>query len=343
MRFGVGIMGEFAASAFAQYVRGIEDLGYDYVWIADERFWRDPYVAMTVCALNTRKVVIGTAVTNPYTRFPAVTAAAMATVDEVADGRTVLGIAAGGSNHRMLGIKRERPALAVREAVNVFRRLVAGEKFSFNGTLVKVYDAKLDFTPVRPRIPVYIAARGPSMLELAGEIADGVIIGGFSSEEGIKYALDHVRRGAAKAGRSLDNIDVVSWLYTSVSDDDPASAKKAVSQLVIVSIINSRPILGEMGLELPEELRAALDKNDWKQDHEYISKYLSLLPEDLINKFSVSGTVDNCALTIRRIAELGVNQLAILPFATKEHTKQDIVNIFKTKVVPKAFPDLQTC
>ncbi|HKM39365.1 MAG TPA: LLM class flavin-dependent oxidoreductase [bacterium] len=340
MKFGVGIMGSLATSDFVQYVKEIESLGYDNAWIADERFWRDPYVSMTACALNTNKLTIGTSVTNPYTRYPAITAAAMASVDEVSAGRAVLGIAAGGSNHRMLGIKREKPALAVREAVTVFRRLLAGDKFTFEGKVVQVYEAEIDFTPLRSKIPVYIAARGPLMLRLAGEIGDGVIIGGFTSAEGIKYALSHVQKGAEKAGRSIADLEIVAWLYASVSDDDPGSAKRAVSDLVMISIINSRPILSEIGVELPDKLKRALQKNDWRQDYEYMPEYIEALPQELIDQFSLAGTVDDCISAVRRIASLGVDQLAILPFPPTGKSNRDVVATFKREVAARAFPHL---
>ncbi|HHV79343.1 MAG TPA: LLM class flavin-dependent oxidoreductase [Firmicutes bacterium] len=336
MRFGVGILSERPQSELATLATKIEKLGYDNIWIADERFYRDPYVTMANFCFATQRVQLGTSVTNPYTRYPAVTAAAIASLDELSGGRAVLGIGAGGSNHRMLGIKREKPAVALREAITVIRRLIAGEKVTYEGQIVKVYDAKLDFQPIRPHIPVYIAARGPNILELAGEIADGVIIGGFTSEEGIHYALEHVARGAARANRSLDDIDVVSWLYTSISDD-PQAARRAVRKLVVISIINSRPIVDEIGLPIPRKLREALDRHNWSQAPDVLPEYLDLLSEEIIDRFSVSGTVADCAERIRVLSKLGIRQMAILPFATDHDSKEDVVTRFKTEVVSRAF------
>ncbi|MGB9867611.1 MAG: LLM class flavin-dependent oxidoreductase [Bacillota bacterium] len=336
MRFGVGILSEQPQSELASFATKIEALGYDNIWVADERFYRDPYVTMANFCFATQRAMLGTSVTNPYTRYPAVTAAAIASLDELSGGRTILGMGAGGSNHRMLGIKREKPAVALREAIAVIRRLIAGEKVTYEGEIVKVYDAKLDFQPIRPQIPIYIAARGPTILELAGELADGVIIGGFTSEKGINYALDHVERGAARANRSLDDIDVVSWIYTSVSDD-PRAAKNAVRKLVVISIINSRPIVDEIGLPIPPKLREALDRHDWSQAPDVLPEYLGLLSDELIDMFSVSGSVADCAERVRTLGKLGIRQMAILPFATERDTKEDVVTRFKTEVVPKAF------
>lgn len=336
MRFGVGILSERPQSELATLATKIEKLGYDNIWIADERFYRDPYVTMANFCFATQTVQLGTSVTNPYTRYPAVTAAAIASLDELSGGRAILGIGAGGSNHRMLGIKREKPAVALREAITVIRRLIAGEKVTYEGEIVKVYDAKLDFQPIRPQIPVYIAARGPSILELAGEIADGVIIGGFTSEEGIHYALEHVARGAARANRSLDDIDIVSWLYTSISDD-PQAARRAVRKLVVISIINSKPIVDEIRLPIPRKLREALDRHNWSQAPDVLPEYLDLLSEEIIDRFSVSGTVADCAERIRVLSKLGIRQMAILPFATEHDSKEDVVTRFKTEVVPRAF------
>jgi 5,10-methylenetetrahydromethanopterin reductase len=190
----------------------------------------------------------------------------------------------------------------------------------------------LDFRPYRDRIPVYVAARGPAILELAGELADGVIIGGFASRAGLEYALRHVRKGAERAGRSLDDIDVVSWLYTSVSRDSRA-AKQAVRKLVVISVINSRPIIDEIGVELPPALRAALDEHDWSQAPDVIPRYLDLLSDELIEQFSVAGTVEECAAKVRTVLGAGAKQLAILPFATPTDSKLDIIRRFREEVV----------
>ena len=202
-------------------------------------------------AAGTQRSRIGPSVTNPYTRHPALTAAAIATVDELSGGRAVLALGAGGGLEQF-GIDRVNPVGALREAIQIIRGLTAGEKVDFAGRHFTVNGAQLGFD-WRRQIPVYIAARGPRILELAGEVADGVIIGGFAQPAGLKYALDRVVAGLDRAGRGWADIDVVAWLYTCVSDDREA-ARRAVSRMVMASVITSRTILDQLGIVLPAEL-----------------------------------------------------------------------------------------
>src|SRR5207245_1462661 len=175
-------------------------------------------------------------------------------------GRLSLGFGAGGGLGHY-GVDRSRPAVAVREAVNVTRALLNGKPVTFDGLYVRMHEARLDF-PAARQIPIYIAARGPKLLELAGEIADGAIIGGFASRQGIEHAKTAIGRGLSRAGRTWDDIDLVAWLYTSTADD-PAAARRAVSRLVTTSLVTSRPILETIGVRIPAPLRDCLAASGW--------------------------------------------------------------------------------
>src|SRR5215813_14942735 len=133
---------------------------------------------LTVAALNTTQIGLGTSVTNLYTRNPAITAAAIATVDEASGGRAVLGLGAGGGLDHY-GIDRVQPAVALEETLRIVRSLTAGERVSFRGSIMTIAEAELNFR-TRRRVPIYLAARGPRISELAGKLADGAIIGGFT-------------------------------------------------------------------------------------------------------------------------------------------------------------------
>lgn len=219
MEFGIGLMGEHPARRMSALFQLIESSGFDQVWVLDERFYRDVFVNMTLAACLTRKVKVGSMVTDPYVRHPAVTAAAAASVDELSCGRCILGMGAGISGFQEMGIQRVRPARAIKEAVQLIRRLTHGEKdVIFEGESIRFRGGHLNFSPLRP-VRVYVAGRGPRVLEIAGEVADGVVIGSYASQRGIAWGLDHAARGARRAGRRLDDIMKVSWLYTSISSD----------------------------------------------------------------------------------------------------------------------------
>ena len=178
-RFGAGLLGHTSAAngldRVLEAAAVCEQAGMDSFWVADQRWMRDVYVTLGALAASTHRIQLGTRVTDPYIRHPALTAVALATLDEASGGRAVLGMGAGGSGFAQLGLRREHPATAIREAVALIRQLWRGQQAEFHGQLIDWAGGGLEFR-CRPDIPVVIAARGPRLLELAGEIADGAIV-----------------------------------------------------------------------------------------------------------------------------------------------------------------------
>jgi 5,10-methylenetetrahydromethanopterin reductase len=141
IKLGVGIhwlTRDLSYRDLANHVEEVEDLGYEQLWVSNEKFFHDMYVMATVAAEHTSKVKIGTFVADPYTHHPALTAMAVGSLDEVSDGRAILGMGAGGTGFPVMGIKRTKPALAIKEAVHVIRRLWAGDTVDFEGEIIKV-------------------------------------------------------------------------------------------------------------------------------------------------------------------------------------------------------------
>jgi 5,10-methylenetetrahydromethanopterin reductase len=283
--------------------------------------------------MTTGRIELGLAVTNPYTRNAAITAAAAASVDELSGGRFALGFGAGGGIAHY-GVDRDRPAIAVREAVDVVRRLHAGETVSTEGRVIRMHEARLDFRPLR-QVPIYVAARGPKLLELAGEVADGAIIGGFASESGIAHAKAAIGRGLARAGRERSGIRLVSWLYTCVADSSDA-ARRAVSRLVTTSLVTSRPILETIGVSIPAPLRACLDAGGWSVNAETIDRCAQHLSPEILDAFSVAGTADECAEKLIRIAKSSaVDELAMVALPAHGQTIEDIARRLAEDVLPQ--------
>lgn len=310
----------------------VEALGFDRLWLPDERLTRNVYTALTLSALETRRIELGVSVTNPYTRNVAITAAAVASVDELSDGRLSLGFGAGGGLGHY-GVERSRPAVAVREAVEVVRLLLDGQRVTYDGVHVRMHDAQLDFTAQR-QVPIYIAARGPRLLELAGRIADGAIIGGFASDEGIAHARDLIGRGLERSKRNWSDIDLVAWLYTSVADDTE-TARRAVSRLVATSLVTSREILDSLGLDLPRELRDCLDASGWSVASPSIDECSRHLSDEIIDAFSVAGTPSECARKLARLAETGMRELAMVALPAPGQTADDLARRLAREVLPE--------
>ena len=181
--------------------RRAEALGFSAVWVADEGFGQDPYVALTAIAAETRTIRLGTGITNPYTRHPAVTAVAIATLDAYAGGRAFLGLGAGGVLAlAAIDVARSHLITRCRETITICRALWRNETVTFNGRTFRLTNARLNFT-ARP-IEIWIGARGPNMLRMAGELADGVLINGIPHFD-LDRVVRLIREGAVSAGRRV--------------------------------------------------------------------------------------------------------------------------------------------
>src|SRR5579859_774461 len=162
---GLLLLPERPVPQLVERARRAEALGYDAVWVADEKFYRDPWVVLSAIALATEKVRLGTGVTEPYARHPGLLAMAAATLAELAPGRVVLGLGAGGPGFPPMGVERRHPARAIPEAVAIVRSLLAGERVDFAGEVMSFRGGSLNFET--RELPIYVAARGRRMLAAA--------------------------------------------------------------------------------------------------------------------------------------------------------------------------------
>ena len=333
MQFGVGLVGEHRPKAILELVRQADQLGFDMAWFLDERFHRDVFVNMTCAALHSTRLAIGCMVTDPFIRHPALTAVAAATLDELSEGRFTLGVGAGISGFKALGIDRHRPARAVREGVELINRLTSGERdILFEGQIIHFGPGQLDFSPPR-RVPVYVAGRGPRVLEAAGAVADGVVVGSHATAAGIAWSLAHTERGAQSAGRRLTDLDQVSWLYTSVSADRRA-ARDAVRVVVAVALSGSYNILDQIGIELPTPVRTFMESHGYHFNRARLTELGALLPDELLDRFSVAGSIDEVIGRLADIQDLGMDQAAMWPFPAGTDSLPDLLNVLGRHVLP---------
>jgi len=296
------------------YASTLESLGYSCIWCPDERFDRSPYTILSLAALNTETARLGVSVTNPYTRHPLISGAEAATLNELSGGRAVLGLGAGASNlFERHGLERPSPPLtAIREAVQVIRPFLRGEKVENRGG-AKGSGLYMDFES-RP-VPIYIAARGPRLLRLAGELADGVIIGSLASDRGLEYALENIAAGLERSGRSRRDLEVVFWAYVSISDD-LEQARSKVKPLVVSSMWSSRRIIGRLGADTAEwrKMEQAMVRGFelGKPAQRVYEEAASTLSPETIDEWSVTGPADTVARRAREITRRGVDQFAVL-------------------------------
>jgi 5,10-methylenetetrahydromethanopterin reductase len=334
--FGVALPVHGPIEGLVASAREAEELGYGTVWVTDDRLQKDVFGVLAAIALSTSKLRLGPGVTNPYSRHPALIATAIATLDELSGGRAVLGLGAGGTNHRALGVRREAPVAALAEAIELIRGLLAGREMSLAGRVVQAEAARLDFVPLRPSIPLYIGARGPRMLELAGELADGVIVGNVASADGWSHALERVVAGAARTGRPLEEVELTAWVYCSL-DNDPAIALDAIRPMVATSLATSRKVLGSLGLELPEEYLRRMEGLGWSLERDAVAQAGETIPDGTLRWFGLAGTPGDCATSLQDL--LGrfpaISHVVIVPAAPAGGHVTETLRRFMLDVVPR--------
>lgn len=330
---GVLLMGNLSAEDLASLARQIEDWGYDYIWLADERFFREIYSCLTLCALNTKKIQIGVCVTDPYSRHPALTAMAIATLDEISEGRAVLGIGAGVSGFGELGIDRARPALAIREMVGLVRKLMTGENVDFQGRMVQFNHGALNFTPVRADLPIYVASNAPRGLQVAGELADGAIVSGCAEEPSIDYAKGLIAKGTRKVGRDLAEIDLVARLNCCVSTDGQG-ARNSIRTATIRSLPGHLNFVTAAGIEVAPDLAASLSQMGYTHDDATLADMARRVPDHIIDAMTLAGTPEEVAQRVGRIVRRGVNQILVRPSPSPEGGINGTLEAFATQVMP---------
>ena len=337
---GVLLLGELPATELASLACRIEEWGYDYLWLADERFFREVYSSLTLCALNTSRIKLGPCVTDPYSRHPALTAQAIGTLDEISGGRAVLGIGAGISGFAELGIARSRPALAIREAVTLIRALMRGEEVDFQGRTVEFKGGGLNFPPLRPDVPIYIASNSPLGLQLAGEVADGVIISSCATQATVDYSLGIISEGASRTGRDIVAIDRVARLNCCIAAD-PQEALQGVKMSAVRSLSTYTRFAIAAGLEVPPDLTEAIAQLGYTHDTQKLESLARQAPDDLIRDATLAGTIDEVTAKVVSMIESGITQVTIRPSPTPRQGIATTLETFATQVMPQVREQLR--
>jgi 5,10-methylenetetrahydromethanopterin reductase len=330
-RFSLLLNAEHEHRRLIAIARQAEELGFHTLWYADERFYRETYIGLAACALATSRLGLGPAVTDPFTRHPALTAAAIASLDELSGARAVLGYGAGLSGFHNLGLRHRRPALALREAIHVIRRLWSGERVTFEGAVIFIRDGRLNF-PARAGIPIYLAADGPHTLRLAGEAADGVILSHCASPLILKSKLERMREGRKMAGRTLGPA-VVARLDASVSRDERAAlhqAKVRLARLLWAQYPNIL-YLGPHRLTLPEELdRRLREAGPFQRTHDLAAfrRFADAIPDELVFPIALAGTPEQVARQAAAVIETGADEIMAYLLVPEGETMESVMELF---------------
>jgi len=298
--FGIEFVPDDSVLKIGYMAKLAEDAGFQNIWITDHYNNRDVWTTLAVLSLLTNKILLGTGVTNPYTRNAAITASSIASINELSGGRATLGIGPGDrATFDKMGIDWDKPLSRVKEAVLAIRAFLAREQVNQAG----FKGAQMAFSTAK--IPIYIGAQGPKMLELAGSIADGVLINA-SHPDDFKFAVPVIRQGAEKAGRKPEDVQVCAYASFS-ADKDQAKAVNA-SKIVVAFIVAGSPenVLQRHGIGMDDarKISDALAKYDFKSAMEAVTPRMS-------EAFSVSGNPKDCLARVDELLKTGVTQVVV--------------------------------
>ncbi len=310
VRFGITFLPGRPAE-FVEWCKAAEDNGFAMIGIADSQsLYREVYVSATLCATNTRRIRFGPRVINPLTRHPAVAASAAATLEELAPGRTVLGIGTGFSAVYNLGLKASSRA-ELKEYLLAVRGLLAEGKAKYQGRTLRQ-------TWGQVRVPLYVAASGPKMLRLDGQVADGVVIYNGLFPEIVRDSIDSVHEGAREAGRDPAQIDLWWFPVANIAEDRQTAIEEIKMSLAPAGSHLAR--FGSKGKHVPPELLPKirqLGQHYHYDDHDKpgganrrLVEELGLV-EYLADRYAIAGTPADCIAKIERAVEAGAKQFWI--------------------------------
>ena len=298
-RVGICFLDRPDARSQVTLSRQAESLGYESVWICETRTARDAISVMGAVAHQTERIKIGAGVVNTWTRPASLMALTFATLDELAPSRMLLGLGAYWDPLAWKqGVTRSRPLRQMREYVEVCRRLLALETVTYEGDLVQVRDLRLELgegASDAPReVPIYIGATGPKMLALSGEVADGVLLNGFTSPAYQAQAFDRMSEGAARAGRSLDDLDLPQVVVVSADDRNPDRALEIARRMTTMYLGQQPHIALASGVpqELLDEVRDEM--GGWPPREGGIEAAMPLVPAGVVSSLCVWGDLAAC-------------------------------------------------
>jgi 5,10-methylenetetrahydromethanopterin reductase len=313
---------------FARAIAEIEDGGFASLWMTDSSLHaRNAYVYLALAATKSRTLRLGTAVTHPYTRHPAVNLSAIAAIDELSGGRAIYGIGAGDRPVTELGFRPARVQV-VREMVEVTRRLLAGETLTRQGPAFRFDNAELRYGR-RADLPIYLAASGPKMLRLTGEIADGGLILAGLFPESVHFVSGMVAEGASDAGRDTCAVDLVFMLYGSVGPDRRQAVEE--SRTMAAWFCQTAPhylSMAKFDPDLVRKVQAAYAGGEFHHAREAAQ----LCPDEMVEMFTLGGTPDDAVARITQLTALGVRAFNFFPIGSD---RWQAIRLFMECVMPK--------
>ena len=326
--FGFTLKPDMTPQRAVALTRQAENAGFTYGWIFDSHvLWQEPYPLLTLMAVNTQRMRLGTCVTNPIVRDPTVTASLLGTLNQISAGRFDCGIGRGDSSRRVMG-KKPSTLENLEQAVQVIRDLTSGRKVIYEGQPIEMTWANSG-TP-----PIWIAGYGPKALRCAGRIGDGVVLQ-FGDPALIKWCLGFVAQGAQEAGRDFSKIRVMSATAVWVSADKKAARERVrwfpalVSNHVVDLVSRYKPE------ELPPELTTYIrNRKGYNYLHhaEVGSSNAEFVEDEVVDRFCIVGTVADHLRRLEELRSAGVTQFNIYLMCGEE---EKTLEVYGRDIIPK--------
>ena len=337
MKLSIASLGGEPGPRFLEQVKLAELLGFHAFFHNDKKWAREVFSRLGAATQCTSRLGLGTSVIDPYTRHAALLAQATASLAELAPGRFRVIMGSGSHFETLPGYGSPKPVAGLREATDLMRRLWRGEKVTLDGEVVRFKDGSLDWQPtVSP--PLYIASRGPQILKLAGQVADGVLIGSFATPPGIAYAKEHILAGLQSADRVWKNIQVCAWLYVSVLDREDDPIPEGVRRGVSFAFWSSRKVLSEMADTLARdvtmEFRAFMRDAPHEWSPPIMEELRRLIPRGIIDSLALVGTAPQIVTRLKALAEAGIQEVVIWPFPAQGQSTEDFMFKLAKDVLP---------
>ena len=320
-----------------------EASGFETVYVGDSQMiWHDVWVVLAACAAGTKRVRLGTGVTNVVTRHPAVTAKAILTLNTLSQGRAVLGVGAGDSAVRTAGLSPARLP-QIRERMEFMRALLDGKEVEAlrppeeleKKTWGRVDKVRLLGADKWGAVPLQLAVMGLNSAEASGEFCDGVIVDGHmgGNAEGVRATVAAVKAGAQKAGRSLAHFRFIAAIDSSIDDD----RKKALDKVRPTAARNiaRKPYLPDtLGVEHADVVKAVSESYKFYEHLDLTAKHRELIPDEVAMKCCIAGTPADCIAKARELQAAGITEISIFITSQDEAGSHKVLRRFAEEVIP---------
>jgi len=317
MRVGLCFDGFYSIQEMIELAQLADEIGMESIWMSDHLCFRDSLTTSMALLALTKKIKVAAAPMSPYSRTPIISAMSIATMDEFAPGRVIASPGTGNAAAlKEAGIESPHPLQAMREFVDILRRLLKGETVNFQGKIFQLNGAKMGFVPSTP-IKMYLTAVRSRMLQLGGEIGEGVLLSAGCAPGYIQKCLGDIEKGAQKGGKTLNGIDVAGFVTASVADDprEAIEANKMFLAYIFRNAHHAENIRLGGGSVDQQALAVAVSKRDWEAAKKFIS-------DDVVFAHSVAGTPADCRKQLEAFTKGGLDLPIVLPMGTQEARKR---------------------